>query len=73
MKSCQLNYVQLNIKYLCFTGDAEKGRSHVKVAKAMNIVGPISTLIVVVIIIVYYVAIVGAAARTYSVYTSYWG
>lgn len=56
----------------CFLGDTEQGRSHVKVAKAMNIVGPILTAVSVIIGVVY--AVVAAsyvASSAYNAYSSY--
>lgn len=64
-KTYKINLLN-EILIVYFLGDTAQGLSHYKVAKAMNIIGPLSTLGVVVFIIVYYVAIIGAAVARYG-------
>ena len=40
-----------------FPGDAKRGRNFMKAATAMNVIGPLSTLITLVIILLMYVGI----------------
>ena len=57
-----------NYYYLfSFPGDIQTGRNYVKAATAMNLIGPLSTLIIVIVILLMYFGII--AGPFYSSYS----
>lgn len=67
-KRCQLildtnnsNISVAHVTILLFTGDTQRGRSHYKVAMAMNIVGPLTSVVLIIVLTVHYVVIFGSA------------
>ena len=56
---CNSHCIEVTALYFS-TGALEEGRGRAKVAKAMNIVGPIITVLTVVITVIYVVVVIGS-------------
>ncbi|KAF6020530.1 hypothetical protein EB796_021165 [Bugula neritina] len=69
---CNILFGAIAVAFSCMArdaydrGDIVAGNSHAKIAKIMNIIGPVLTAIVIIIVVVYVVVIVGAAASVYG-------